>query len=1006
MNDTEVKVTWRPDQKKFKKFRLNLLLSSSSSSESKSRGYVHFACVCCTICSNEFDGGKHRVSGHVEAVDSGFLCRTCHEASSSNKHYLRSSTVSHNPVLKKLKRSGRPRTLHQDITQPPELKHDYQKCFTLKCDKCAKICNSVTGCDMILRSSLDCRLPCSVKETITAWKEALALLDLRIQGGRKLMEELKMRHHQTLSVGVSSIDQQQPVHTTQHMEITIETLLSTCCRTDFVFTQSEERTVYEQLDVGILFLNLYNHGMNSATKTTKTTTNNTWDGPEVHLMHKERWLKIITTKTTDNNSAAVQLLKKKLKKQQMLIKNSIELCTRKQPNVQRPVVGLNIPGAPTVNCAGCQQSFSRLFYEQVEKNYKIDRTRILNIKSKKQKTKTVVAKHCLATNELESDHEAVEVLDNLHLERCRSDCTIEAWHCTSCRFELCHIDMLAAEVENQAALLAIKANIFTQPHAEPLINYHKRVDVPATEIGTLPDGTLLEVPPFSFYVWTVNESMYRDTSGLAMGTTTPFPGNLELIENYSLTRDDFVKHEIKIDGKGSKDGNSTIVVDGSNGMNVILWKGETDTCNLFDMQGCKPFNFIELLRELPWKVLATVDFSCDANLSNMSLRAQQTEDSKLAAANNETFINAEGSMDTTVTLTKRGGTAHGMIKKHKEFQQMEVVMQYNLAMHHVDMDVVALGRRYCNLLELMRNPKDWADTPLSQKRVPCVTEVTYPAGFNTSHATTRSGKPISHSQSPQQMSSRNSKQHLACQVVAEEAAWDHAVRSMTSRARMAIAMDYLGVHEGDIEIFEAYGNEKSRTAHAKSKHFHGIQACWQRLLSGTSRFEHHYNTTQCQPHNKAQSADVLLQKLRTLTSDASLDLVEKANILELVLVELKISSGQTSNYFSSFLHVDGNTTQSWETATSHWRGNRNPNSSPMFQAKMSGGGISGKVDCGALVVPCCQIIFMFSPHVATLHIHLVHVLHGSSPGRNEHSMVRLCGPRGFLEKRTMLTGGK
>ena len=164
--------------------------------------------------------------------------------------------------------------------------------------------------------------------------------------------------------------------------------------------------------------------------------------------------------------------------------------------------------------------------------------------------------------------------------------------------------------------------------------------------------------------------------------------------------------------------------------------------------------------------------------------------------------------------------------------------------------------------------------------------------------------------------------------------------------------------------------------------------------------------TQCQPHNKAQCADVLLQKLRTLTSDASLDLVEKANILELVLVELKISSGQTSNYFSSFLHVDGNTTQSWETPTSHWRGNRNPNSSPMFQAKMSGGGISGKVDCGALVVPCCQIIFMFSPHVATLHIHLVHVLHGSSPGRNEHSMVRLCGPRGFLEKRTMLTGGK
>ena len=56
------------------------------------------------------------------------------------------------------------------------------------------------------------------------------------------------------------------------------------------------------------------------------------------------------------------------------------------------------------------------------------------------------------------------------------------------------------------------------------------------------------------------------------------------------------------------------------------------------MQGCKPFNFIEQLRELPWEVLATVDFSCDANLSNMSLRAQQTEDSKLAAANNETFI--------------------------------------------------------------------------------------------------------------------------------------------------------------------------------------------------------------------------------------------------------------------------------------------------------------------------------------------------------------------------------
>ena len=64
-------------------------------------------------------------------------------------------------------------------------------------------------------------------------------------------------------------------------------------------------------------------------------------------------------------------------------------------------------------------------------------------------------------------------------------------------------------------------------------------------------------------VFSAIKTMYRDTSGLAMGTTTPFPGNLELIENYSLTRDDFVKHEIKIDGKGSKDGNSTIVVDGS-----------------------------------------------------------------------------------------------------------------------------------------------------------------------------------------------------------------------------------------------------------------------------------------------------------------------------------------------------------------------------------------------------------------------------------------------------------
>ena len=932
------------------------------------------------------------------------LCRS----STTNKNTVDGKRARPRTAIRPSDKGGRPTQIHKKLKVNAPSAHDYSRCVDLRCDLCQQICSGAVGQEMVERGPMDHREPCTVAVSVIQWKSALDALATRIKDGEGLMEQMKQKHYLSLNVEVFPVHQQATSQQASFVTITIHTLLSaTSSRHGFVFEQTPEpNTIYEELDVGVLFLTLYQHGVKVQPKTSKLTANNNWHGPEVHIKHEGSWWRIINTAVNDDTRTAIQPLLKKIKQQRTLIKNAIEKCSRNQPNVQRPVVGLGIPGAPIVQCVDCRESFSRLFYEQVESNFRADRARILQIESKK---KTATAQQIEPTQESASDdlngvHEIVELLDNVHLERERKDKQTELWRCTQCRFQKCNISGLAMAVEAQAAALAKKADIFARPCAtKTKINYQKRVDVAATEIGKLPNGAPLLVPAFSFFVWTVNELMYRDTRELVMGTTSPFP-SVELLEGFSLTPADFIAYEPSTNSK--EKGTRTILVDGRTCMNIVLWKGETNICDAFEHTTTGGlFNSTDEWKNLPLEVLATVDFSPDTNLSSSSMRSQKAEDSALAAANNETFMNEQGEPDDTATLTKRGGSAHGPVKSYDDFKRMEVTRQYALAHGHVDMNVIALERRYCNLLDLMANSTAWAKVPVDQKRVPCVTNVTYPTGFNTQQPTTSIGKPTSHSQSPQQMSSRNSKQHLGQQVIVNQAAWNHACRSMLSRARNSIALDYLKATESDVEIFEAYGNATSRAKHKEPNHFHGVQACWQRLLLGTSRFEHHYRTSRLIPHDRARTLYAVLQRVQTLKKSDTLKLIHMDDVVELVLLELKISSGQTSNYFASYLHVDGNTTQSWETSTTHWRGNRNPNSSSMHQAQTPGKGSASEAqDCGALVVPCCQMIFMFLPHVATLHIHLVHVLHGSSPGRNVCSMVRLCGPRGFLEKRDMLTG--
>ena len=124
---------------------------------------------------------------------------------------------------------------------------------------------------------------------------------------------------------------------------------------------------------------------------------------------------------------------------------------------------------------------------------------------------------------------------------------------------------------------------------------------------------------------------------------------------------------------------------------------------------------------------------------------------------------------------------------------------------------------------------------------------------------------------------------------------------------------------------------------------------------------------------------------------------EQELLLEIVLLELKCTTGQTTNFFPTALHRDGNTTEAFETCSAHWRGR----DQEFEVARRSPNGESGchEADIGGLVLPGPQVVVAVAPHEGVVHVHLVTTVHASSPGRGARTCVRLCGPRGYLNNR-------
>jgi len=482
-------------------------------------------------------------------------------------------------------------------------------------------------------------------------------------------------------------------------------------------------------------------------------------------------------------------------------------------------------------------------------------------------------------------------------------------------------------------------------------------------------------PTFACSFWIVPPDRCRSTRGLITGLHSPRP-SAEVFNKYVVNRETL-----------------------GAGIHVVLWEGEAAT----NARGTKDSQATSSSSSTRLEILAVVDYRQDPITAPRSERQQRRSDAEQARRNGQTATNES---ELQSMLCKRYGAANGLAKSIDDLEAMEVALQYESS-SHLSLDVNTLRNKYSTKLDEYLKREEWKDLPKQERTSPVTVPMIYPRGHDGRNRMLL-GKPTEHAQPPQRPGTKHGKLFVADLVCTCEAARDHAIKTMQSRVRAMMIFDQSAqwndaLFSTDIiDVFCAYRID------AVTEHLQSVRCCLSRLKSSNSQLA---KAKQLRDRKNSKtkifneivpvldcigSSLKVFEKLTSSEDNVSLSATELLLVHDAVLLELKASSGETDNYFATRLHHDGCTSQSFETATSHYR-----SGVPFASHDLPKPDVS--VDPGGLIVPGPQVIFVTLPGEGVLHVHLVDTLHASSPGRDYYNMVRLCGPRGSLGTRASLT---
>ena len=564
----------------------------------------------------------------------------------------------------------------------------------------------------------------------------------------------------------------------------------------------------------------------------------------------------------------------------------------------------------------------------------------------------------------------------------------EERHCGPCRVDCSRVPTLAAHLQRLSDVRAAQARIFADGEP-PTIRFVGRAQVDEIRIGKLPDGTTLRLPGFQVGFHGVPAARERLTRGLVLGAESPFP-----------RQDIFQKYVENSETLLGRCPDATV--------HVIVGRSEESVDQgLLGLQTACDGRATTVPH-------AVVDLSADTSRGPRGPRGERAYDRLLASAYDAPRYGGG------VGLTKRHGPAHGMCRNGGDIRWLETFDQYT----HVEVDVAHLEKKYGDTIRLVEAGVPHVKAPVE---VP-----TFYAQGHGGKCSRRIGKPVLRHHPARRRGYRVSH-HDVCRIVcANEVAYDHAIRTMRSRARAAAVWDLMVpdtlVLSSECAVagfpaFRAPALSSTRSTPSNTstvpekcpRHLDGLRQCFRRVLSsggglveararevsqcsrrgtgavGAQRLLHEH---QCRVLPRVEAGLAAVARAR---KEMPLSPQEQELLLEIVLLELKCTTGQTTNFFPTALHRDGNTTEAFETCSAHWRGR----DQEFEVARRSPKGESGchKADIGGLVLPGPQVVVAVAPHEGVVHVHLVTTVHASSPGRGARTCVRLCGPRGYLNNR-------
>ena len=655
---------------------------------------------------------------------------------------------------------------------------------------------------------------------------------------------------------------------------------------------------------------------------------------------ESRWLvETLLPTTVDNKIARTRSYEPNLRTFQVeianvavLLRNSAKRVARASDPTCRPVVGMNT-NFGTVACANCGTMQSSMYADAVNRH-------LIN-------------------------------------QRRHPQHVFENFQCMTCAVKKSGISIIAESLQNQVYIHARLDDIFVAP-SPSCLRYVGTCQIESFSLS-LGNNQNIVYPSFPCKFWVVPTDRCRSTLGLITGLHSPRP-SAEVFNKYVVNRDTL-----------------------GAGIHVVLWEGEAaiNARAKKDSHSTSPSSSSSSSKRL--EILAVVDYLQDLSTAPRSERQQRRSDAEQARRNGQTATN-ESEMQSM--LCKRYGAANGLAKSIADLKAMEVALQYESS-SHLALDVSTLRDKYSTKLDDYLKREEWKDLPKQERTSPVTVPMIYPRGHDGRNRMLL-GKPTEHAQPPQRPGTKHGKLFVADLVCTCEAARDHAIKTMQSRVRSMMIFDQSeqwnrALFPTDIiDVFCAYRID------AVTEHLQSVRCCLRRLKSSNSQLakakqlRDHKNSKTKIFNEKVPVLDCIgsslnvFEELTSSEDDVSLTAAELLLVHDAVLLELKASSGETDNYFATRLHHDGCTSQSFETATSHYR-----SGVPFASHDLPKPDVS--VDPGGLIVPGPQVIFVTLPGEGVLHVHLVDTLHASSPGRDYYNMVRLCGPRGSLGTRASLT---